>query len=331
MPMKVSVIVPAFNATATLEAAVHSLLATGYPDLEILVVDDGSTDSTLDLAHELEACHSGVVRVLSHTGCAHRGVSASRNLGIHESRGELIAFLDADDVVLPNRFSISVAMLQEQPSFDGVYELTQIENRNAQVEEGSEQWRDGAIFGIAQPLFGEELLRELMAGIPWGTCAFLCRRSLFDRIGSFDEGRSMAEDCHLWLRAAAGANIVPADPLGVVCLYIRHGGNSYHYSLERQVDLLDAIADAGAWIKRCAPWQWDLWKTCFDLYFTRCIETSQQERRLDIAIQEIQLCLRFRHYSTLAKLEVLQQIAILVRQSAKAKLQRTGLVGSGAN
>lgn len=315
--MKVSVIVPAFNAAATLEAAVNSLLATGYPDLEILVVDDGSTDSTLEVAHNLAECHPGVVRVLRHTGCAHRGVSASRNLGILESRGELIAFLDADDVVLPNRFSISVAMLQEQPRFDGVYELTQIENPNAQAEEGDEQWRDGAIFGIAQPLHGEALLRKLMTGIPWGTCAFLCRRSLFDRIGSFDEGRSMAEDCHLWLRAAAGANIVPADPLGVVCLYIRHGGNSYDYSLQRRLDLLDAMANAGIWIRKNASTSWPLWRLGFKLYLIRSIIAVHAASSCNLQIKQIALCCRYQLYGILFSRSVLHHLLNHFRSSLK--------------
>jgi glycosyltransferase involved in cell wall biosynthesis len=306
--VKVSVIVPAFNAEATLEAAVHSLLATGYHDLEVLVVDDGSSDSTLEIARRLTSSNTGVVRVVSHAGCAHRGVSASRNLGIDASRGELIAFLDADDVVLPNRFKISVAMLQEQPSTDGIYELTQIANRCKQPEESTSQWRDGCIFGIDESLYGAELMRKLMTGIPWGTCAFLCRRSLFDRIGPFDEGRSLAEDCHFWIRAAAAATILPANPLTVVSLYVRDGNNTYDYSLLRRLDLLDAMADAGQWIRKYEPLQWPLWQAGFTSYLERCMIAAREADSLTMLAKQLQLCLRYRLYRPLLQWQVVRQI-----------------------
>ena len=318
--MKVSVIVPAFNAEATLDAAVHSLLATGYPDLEILVVDDGSSDSTLEVAHKIASNHSDVVRVLSHAGSAHRGVSASRNLGIRASEGELIAFLDADDVVLPNRFRVSVPMLQEHPGVDGIYELTQIENRCEQAEDGNEQWTDGSIFGIDQPLYGEDLLRKLMTGIPWGACAFLCRRSLFHRIGLFDEARTMAEDCHLWIRAAAGANIRPAKPLEVVCLYIRHEENSYIYSLERRLDLLDAMADAGEWIQKNVPAKLSIWKGGFESYLARTVLACREEGRVDIARKAIGIAFHFHLWSALFHPLVLPQIIAMWKAYCKAKL-----------
>lgn len=304
--MKVSVIVPAFNAEATLEAAVTSLLATGYPQLEILVVDDGSCDATLPFAQGLEARHPEVVRVFTHGGNRHYGVSASRNLGIRKSSGQLIAFLDADDVVLPHRFQFSVPMLCERPDVDGVYELTRIVNCGFQNDVWEGQWRDGAIFGMAEPLDGEELFRKLMTGIPWGTCAFLCRRSLFDRIGLFDEARSMAEDCHLWIRAAAAAKIVPADPLSVVSLYIRHATNSYNYSLERRIDLLDAMAHAGQWIKQHSTNKSMVWLMGFIDYYERTTVAARQEHRLDIILKQITLCIHYRLFSPLFHLKTIR-------------------------
>jgi len=306
--VKVSVIVPAFNSERSLEAAVQSLLATGYGDLEILVVDDGSTDGTLEKASQLALQHPGVVRVLTHPGSDHRGVSATRNLGILASSGELIAFLDADDVVLPNRFNTSVPMLRDRVDVDGIYELTRIDNRSQSGADVVGQWRDGSIFGIDAPCYGEELLKTLMRGIPWGVCAFLCRRTLFDRIGLFQEGRAMAEDCHLWIRAVAGANILPAVPLQAVCLYVRHGANSYSYSLERRLDLLDAMADAGGWIREHAFNEWCNWRCLFADYLARTMIAAREAGCLGIVFRGFQLCMRYRLYSVIADRRVARQL-----------------------
>lgn len=306
--MKVSVIVPAFNAEATLEAAVNSLLATGYPDLEILVVEDGSKDATMALAQGLASFYPGVVYVVTHAGCAHRGVSASRNLGIRQSTGELIAFLDADDLVLPNRFKASVDMLRERSDVEGVYELTRILNRSQQSEAVERQWSDGSIFGIDEALVGSDLLRKLMTGIPWHGNAFLCRRVLFEIVGLFDETRIMAEDCHLWIRAAASATILPADPLDVVSLYIRHGSNSYNYSLERRLDLLDAMADAGIWIKHHAAEQQKHWRLGFKDYFVRSLLAAQDSLSCRMQLSLIALCCRYRLFGTIFDKFVMRQL-----------------------
>ena len=258
------------------------------------------------------------MRVLTHFSPAHRGVSASRNLGIHASSGELIAFLDADDVVLPNRFKTSVAMLREQPHVDGIYELTRIANRSQQGKNGLVQWRDGSIFGVDAPLYGKDLFRKLMTGIPWHGNAFLCRRTLFDRIGTFDEGRTMAEDCHLWIRAAAAAVILPADPLNVVCLYVRHATNSYQYSLERRLDLLDAMADAGLWIKRNALPQWGLWQSCFAAYLCRSIIAAREANNFRILWKEVRLCLHYRLHSVLFSSRVMMQLVAAIRSYSKS-------------
>lgn len=319
--MKVSVIVPAFNAEATLEAAVHSLLATGYRDLEILVVDDGSSDSTLAIAEHLARQNPEVVRLLTHAGGIHRGVSSSRNLGIGASKGELIAFLDADDLVLPNRFKTSIPMLRDQPNIDGIYELTKILNTCQENECQDKLWHDGAIFGIAEPLHGQDLLGKLMTGIPWHGNAFLCRRRLFQRIGLFDEGRSMAEDCHLWIRAAAATMIEPADPLNVVSVYVRHSTNSYQYSLERRLDLLDAMADAGQWIKNNSPRQFDQWRSGFITYFIRSMIAAEQSKSYGFLLKLIKLCLDYQLYLVLFNPKVIKQILATSRGFAQASLR----------
>ena len=89
-----------------------------------MLVDDGSTDGTADIALSYEKAHAGKVRYLHHPGRENRGMSASRNLGVEHARGEYIALLDADDVWLPEKLSRQVAILDSWPEAAMVYGAT---------------------------------------------------------------------------------------------------------------------------------------------------------------------------------------------------------------
>src|SRR5512132_625744 len=91
---RVSILVPAFNAETTLAETLQSALASSYPNLEVVLVDDGSTDATATMAETL-AGRDGRVRVYRQP---HRGVSAALNFGLSQARGEYVARLDADDL-----------------------------------------------------------------------------------------------------------------------------------------------------------------------------------------------------------------------------------------
>jgi glycosyltransferase involved in cell wall biosynthesis len=109
---RLSVIVPAFNVEDYLAESVESILAQSYRDLEIVVVDDGSTDGTAAVARDY-ADRLANVRVVT---TANRGLGAARNLGIQHARGELIAFVDSDDTVLPEAYDSMVGVLDESGS-----------------------------------------------------------------------------------------------------------------------------------------------------------------------------------------------------------------------
>jgi glycosyltransferase involved in cell wall biosynthesis len=119
---RVSVVVPFYNPRAEyLQDAVDSVLAQQYPHCEILLVDDGSTGPCGDLARDYARRHPGQIRYLEHAGHRNRGLSATRNLGVRESRGEYIAFLDADDVWLPSKLREQVAILDALPEAGMLY------------------------------------------------------------------------------------------------------------------------------------------------------------------------------------------------------------------
>jgi glycosyltransferase involved in cell wall biosynthesis len=126
IPGLVSAIVIFLDAERFLGEAIDSILAQTHPRIELLLVDDGSSDGSVAIAEGCEARHAARVRVLRHPGGVNRGMSASRNLGMHHARGEFVAFLDADDVWLPAKSAEQVAILQADTSLGAVYGHTQI-------------------------------------------------------------------------------------------------------------------------------------------------------------------------------------------------------------
>ena len=108
---RVTVVIPAFNAAAFIAATLNSVLAGRLQDVEILVIDDGSTDATAELA---AGCGPpGKVRVLRQSN---QGLSASRNRGIAQSDSEFVALLDADDLWHPAKLDLQLAVLAAKPS-----------------------------------------------------------------------------------------------------------------------------------------------------------------------------------------------------------------------
>ena len=112
---RVSVVVIFLNAAAWLPEAIDSVLAQDYADIELIMVDDGSSDSSTGIALEYAALHPGKCLYAEHPGHANRGMSASRNAGIAMARGDYIAFIDADDVWTPDKLREQVAILDSHP------------------------------------------------------------------------------------------------------------------------------------------------------------------------------------------------------------------------
>ncbi|MCK5740987.1 MAG: glycosyltransferase family 2 protein, partial [Chlorobi bacterium] len=116
--MLISIIIPVFNADKYLRESVASALA--QPETtEVILIEDGSSDHSLELCRELVDEYEKVL-LFAHPDNANLGASSSRNLGITNARSEFIAFLDADDYYLENRFKIAVEIIEKNPSADGV-------------------------------------------------------------------------------------------------------------------------------------------------------------------------------------------------------------------
>ena len=117
----VSVIMTFFNAQKFIEEAIASIVAQTYANWELLLVDDGSADGSTDIALRYARHYTGRVGYLEHEGHQNQGISASRNLGIANAKGTYIAFLDADDVWLPQKLEQQIAILESQPEAAMVY------------------------------------------------------------------------------------------------------------------------------------------------------------------------------------------------------------------
>jgi glycosyltransferase involved in cell wall biosynthesis len=120
----VSVVIIFLDAARFLQEAIDSVLAQEYESWELLLVDDGSTDGSTAIAVSNAQREPGRIRYLTHEGRENRGMSASRNLGVREARGELVAFLDADDVWLPGKLERQVAILTSYPTAMMLYGQT---------------------------------------------------------------------------------------------------------------------------------------------------------------------------------------------------------------
>ena len=181
----VSVIIPAFNAEKYVTAAVDSVLAQTYPALECIVVDDGSTDRTV----EIVMAYGERVRYVHQPNA---GRSAARNRGISAATGEYVNFLDADDYLAPEKIEQQVAFLKMHSEYDAVY------CRVAYFEEGREDSR----YSVKRATPEGDILPELLYGNFITVHAPLIRKSAAILIDGFDPALARYEDWDFFLRLA---------------------------------------------------------------------------------------------------------------------------------
>lgn len=190
IPGLVSTIIPAHNRADLLREAVASVLAQTYRPIEIIIVDDGSTDDTGAAADELAAAHPGLVRIIHQPNA---GPGAAREAGRQVARGEFIQYLDSDDILLPRKFELQVAMLGRQPDADLAYGITHLVDDAGRVLKSPYKW-------TAEPHF--TLFPGLLVDRWWNTHTPLWRRTLCDRVGAWSTLR-YSEDWEYEARAGA--------------------------------------------------------------------------------------------------------------------------------
>lgn len=269
----ISVIIPVYNGQSTLHRAVKSLFDTNYPNLEIIIVDDGSIDSSLEIAHRLREKYPSVVKVYSHERNLNKGVSATRNLGLRSAKGELVAFLDADDYVLKNRFCDVYRF--EDESIGAVYTLTKMEfvSKNDDLTFFTNHY-----FGLGFFVEEDKVLTHLLRSTVWATSGILFRRELLKKIGYFNEDMRCSEDCNLWLKLAATTRVIAGNMDEALSVYVRHEMNSYKPSPMRSIDFLDAVIDA--WQQVGRKYHDGLFKEGILNYLRKILASKKPEERL---------------------------------------------------
>jgi glycosyltransferase involved in cell wall biosynthesis len=198
----VSIIVPVYNGERWVARAIESLWAQGHRPVEVIAVDDGSTDHSLEVLRRFPD-----LRVLQQTNA---GVAAARNAGVALARGEYLAFCDQDDRHVPSKTTKQLAYLDDHPDVALVMGRQRIE-----LEDGMEApgWL------VADEVYGD------LGGVLPLSC--LVRRKAFDAIGPFDEGMSGSDDFDWVARVkAAGIGVAVLDE--VVVLRSIHQTNASH-------------------------------------------------------------------------------------------------------
>jgi glycosyltransferase involved in cell wall biosynthesis len=183
----VSVIIPTYNYARYVRQAVDSALAQSYPDREIIVVDDGSTDNTRQVLQDYGDKIAYIYQ-------ANQGLSAARNTGIRAARGDFIALLDSDDLWHPRKLELQVDCLTRHPEI-GLLATEQFTDRG-------EDWPPlGDDPARACPL--ELTLDEVVGKARFGPSSAVIRRRCFDVVGFFDPGLRCVEDRDMWVRLAS--------------------------------------------------------------------------------------------------------------------------------
>jgi glycosyltransferase involved in cell wall biosynthesis len=243
----ISVVIPTYNRVHVLGRAVESVLSQTYESYEIIVVDDGSTDSTKAMIKE----KYGKVRFLS---ISHSGVSGARNRGIMAADGEWVAFLDSDDYWLPRKLERQMEFLRAFPQYM-ICHTNEIWIRNGvRINQGKKHQKSLGWF------FKPSLHLCLIS-----PSSVIIHKSVFETCGMFDEQLEFVEDYDLWLR------ITSRYPVGYVDerLVVKSGGHADQLSkkiegIERyRIHALEKLISGGTV-------QGDFLHSALDVYQNKC-------------------------------------------------------------
>ena len=213
-PGLVSCIIIFLNEEIYLKEAVESILTQTYDRWELIFVDDGSTDRSREIARDYARQHPEKIRYLTHPEHRNRGMSASRNLGLKHAKGEYVAFLDGDDLWLPEKLDQQVAILEHYPEAAMVYGRVQF--WYSWTGNPADQDRDNFADLGTKPnrlLSPAELLRLFLTeNVQRPTPFTMLRRNVFTQIGYFEDSvRGMFEDMYLFFKVAANAPAYISD------------------------------------------------------------------------------------------------------------------------
>ncbi len=183
---KVSIIIPAYNAIKYLPETVESVLKQSFTDFELLIINDGSSDNTVEWVSSISDSR---VRLISQEN---KGLSGARNTGITSSKGEYISFLDADDIWEPTKIEKQVYKLDNDPTVGLVYTWVKY------------FYEDIESVRLGDPDAEGNVLKAILeANVVMCGSNAMVRRFCFEEVGKFDENLTSIEDWDMWIRIAS--------------------------------------------------------------------------------------------------------------------------------
>jgi glycosyltransferase involved in cell wall biosynthesis len=268
MVPQVSVIIPTYNRADLVQQALASVKAQTYRDFEIVVVDDGGTDGAFEA---LAACRE--IRVLRHAG--RRGVSAARNTGIIAARGKWLAFLDSDDLWLPDKLARQIAYLEARP------DLRLCQTGETWVRRGVRVNKPLSHRQMGGWIFLPSLTRCMISP----SAVMLDRRLVSDH-GGFDETLPAAEDYDLWLRLTWRYEVGLVDEP----LVIKRGGHPDQLSRQWGLDRFrpGGPPDAGRQMRHLRPGV----REAGQANRSRLVLGPEPGRRIGAGVEHLARCLR---------------------------------------
>ena len=203
----ISIIIPTFNRSDTIERSINSILEQDYPKqkLEIIVVDDGSQDNTLSILTRYQ--HTNNIRILRQEN---KGVSSARNLGLKHAKYSWIAFLDSDDYWMPKKLKYQIKLLNQDQRL--VCHTQEIWIRNGKKVNQCKHHQK----------FGGYTFEKNLPLCAMSPSSILIHRSIFESVGNFDENLPACEDYDLWLRITAKFNV---SYVSEACIFKTGGHN----------------------------------------------------------------------------------------------------------
>ncbi|OKH33363.1 glycosyl transferase family A [[Phormidium ambiguum] IAM M-71] len=191
MPV-ISVIIPVCNGEKTIKETVDSVINQTFSDFELIIINDGSTDKTLEIISQIKDDR------LTVSSYPNAGLSASRNRGIYLAKGEYISFIDADDLWTPDKLESQLKALQENPEAAVAYSWTDC------IDESGKFLGKGSYLSFSGDIRANLLLHNF---IDSGSNV-LIRTEALKKVGNFDESRKSCEDWDMWLRLASEYSFV---------------------------------------------------------------------------------------------------------------------------
>jgi len=238
----VSVVVPSYNRATLIVDALDSVYAQSYRPLELVVVDDGSSDNTERVVAEWIGAHSGNGFDARYVCQKNMGGNVARNRGIRETAGEYVAFLDSDDLWSEDKLQLQMRVFDSCSCVGGVY----CGLRHVLIESGE-------VLPVVKRSYpsGQLLSAMLVHDVTAPTSTYIIRREVFDKVGFFDEELQARQDWDMWIRLASSYKIgvVPQ----VLVDYREHAGERTASNPQKEITAYAQIMEKYAGLRARCP------------------------------------------------------------------------------